>query len=52
MEWGLRIKNLILWRFTEKSDFKRGFTKKTIHREIAYKGGLDSLRFKRKRWCF
>ena len=49
MGWGLRIKNEILWGFPEKSDFKRGFTKKTIYREIAYKEGLDSWRFTRKK---
>ena len=41
MEWGLRIKKLKFWGFTEKSDFKEGgegwFMKQPIYREGLHK---------------
>ena len=31
MEWGLRIKKLKFWGFTEKSDFKEGGGEGVVH---------------------
>ena len=39
MGWGLRIKNCILWGFSEKSDFWGWFTKKNIIKEGFSKNG-------------
>ena len=46
MRWGLRKKNLILWRFTKKFGFFRGLSKKPIcRRDCPKREGLDSLQF-------
>ena len=44
LRMNFNIKILILWRFTEKSDFYGGVHEKAIYRrEFPKKWGLDSL---------
>ena len=42
MRWGLKIKKVVLWGFSEKSNFQGGGHERERKNKTA-KGGLDSL---------